>query len=208
MTNISLVLKLPALCCVFKKWEVCCVCMCVYFKGIFICGFSLMNPNPFLRKQFISGKLVSTQEPVCQEEGDSLETFCGSVCQCWTQSPGTRGRQRQRRHTHSHPADQSTACCMCGNYTHTHTHCNRVQKPRGGCNQASWQVYPSDTDMVEEKSTAFPRISRIHVFMHAERRCHCFSPLSSIIKCELSASLESYEGVRFYYGCHRDLLES
>ena len=122
MTNISLVLKLPALCCVFKKWEVCCVCMCVYFKGIFICGFSLMNPNPFLRKQFISGKLVSTQEPVCQEEGDSLETFCGSVCQCWTQSPGTRGRQRQRRHTHSHPADQSTACCVCGNYTHTHTH--------------------------------------------------------------------------------------
>ena len=125
MTNISLVLKLPALCCVFKKWEVCCVCMCVYFKGIFICGFSLRFwwiQIPFSESSLSQASWYPPKNLCARMKETHLRLSVDLFCQCWTQSPGIPGRQRQRRHKHSHPADQNTACCMWGNYTHTHTH--------------------------------------------------------------------------------------
>lgn len=182
------------------------VYLCVFQRYFHLWIFSeiLMNPNPFLRKQFVSDKLCTRMRET------HLRLSMDLSCHARTQSHGITRRQKQNTHTLTHSWSEHHLLHVWEPHTHTNTstHWNRVQKPQRGCNQASWQVYPSDTSIAEDKPRAFPRISQIHAFMRVEWRWHCFSPLSSIIKCELSASLESYKGVRFYDRCHRDPLES
>ena len=141
-----------------------CVYLCVFRRCFHLWIFSeiLMNPNPFLRKQFVSDKLVSTQEPVYQDEGNSHKNFCGSVLSCPNTIPWYH-----RTNPHTQLIRTPFAACVGTTHTHTSTHWNRVQKPQRGCNQASWQVYPSDTSIAEDKPRAFPRISQIHAFIHS-----------------------------------------
>ena len=118
MANISLILKLLALCCVFKKREVCCVCICVYFKGIFICGYSLRFW--WIQIPFSESSLSQTS---CVPGWGRLTWDFLWICPVMPEhNPMVSHVDRNRTHTPSHTADQNTTCCTYGNHTHTHTH--------------------------------------------------------------------------------------
>ena len=55
--------------------------MCTFQRHFHLWIFSeiLMIPSPFLREQFNSDNLTTTQRPMYQNEKGSIETFSGSV---------------------------------------------------------------------------------------------------------------------------------
>ena len=93
-----------------------------------------MNPDPFLRKQFVSDKLVSTQAPEHQGEGDAPETFCGSVLAWLNTGPWChRWTETEHTHPHTHPHTQLITAPLAACVGTTHTHTQLITTPLAAC---------------------------------------------------------------------------